>query len=190
MGKPFRIVLLGPPNSGKGTQAERLAETLGIPSISTGEMLRAAVATGSELGKRAGEVMAKGELVDDELMAEIVSDRLAEADAQQGFILDGYPRTAPQAETLAAILERLETRLDAVLLVDADEDVLIARALGRGRSDDSEDVMRERLRVYRAKTAPLIEHYDRLGVLRSIDGNHSIEEVGRRIESALGIAGG
>ncbi len=189
MAKPFRIVLLGPPNSGKGTQAALLAETLNIPAISTGEMLRAAVAVGNDLGVRVGDVMAKGELVDDQLMAEIVRERLAEADARRGFILDGYPRTTPQAEILAGILDQMGAKLDAALLVDSDEDVLIARALGRGRPDDSEGVMRERLRVYRAKTAPLIEHYDRLGVLRSIDGNHSIEEVSRHIESALGIAG-
>lgn len=187
MADGLRIVFLGPPNSGKGTQALMLASRLGVPAISTGEMLRAAVAAGSDLGLRVGDVMARGELVNDDLMAEVVSARLAQDDAARGFILDGYPRTLPQAETLKGILDRLEAALDAVILIDAPTDVLIARGLGRGRVDDSVEVMRDRLRVYREKTEPLITYYDRLGVLHSVDGDQSIEQVGQQLLAVVGV---
>ncbi len=182
-----RVVFLGPPNSGKGTQAALLAETLAIPAISTGEMLRAAVAAGTELGRRVEGVMASGALVDDGLMADVVRDRLSQPDAETGYILDGYPRTVPQAETLAEILSG--ESLAAVLLVDAPEDVLVARALSRGRADDQEDVARERLRVYREKTAPLEAYFDDRGLLRRIDGSQPIENVAGQIRSTLGVAG-
>lgn len=182
-----RIVFLGPPNSGKGTQAARLAARLGVPSISTGDMLRAAVAAGSELGRRVEGVLAAGKLVGDDLMAELVRERLGREDARHGFILDGYPRTAGQATTLRELLSGEEP--DAVLFVDADEDVLVRRGLGRGRVDDDERVLRERLRVYRRETAGLVEHYGKIGVLRSIDGQQSVEAVARDIESALGERG-
>lgn len=181
-----RIVFLGPPNSGKGTQAKILAEKLEIPAISTGEMLRAAVAARSELGQRVEGVMARGELVDDDLMAEVVIDRLAQDDAQEGFLLDGYPRTVAQAETLAGILDGRANELDAVLLVDAPEEILVERALGRGREDDRKDVVRERLRVYREKTAPLVEYYETRGKLVKIDGDQTIDAVSRDIAAATG----
>lgn len=183
-----RIVFLGPPNSGKGTQAGRLASNLGIAAISTGEMLRGAVADGSELGKRVEAVMARGELVSDDLMAEVVDDRLAQDDARVGFLLDGYPRTMPQVETLDSILERQQVELDDVVLIDAPEDVLVARALGRGRADDREEVVRERLRVYAEKTAPLVEHYDERGLLRRVDGNQTMDEVQTAVRASLGGA--
>ena len=182
-----RIVFLGPPNSGKGTQAKVLAGRLGIPAISTGEMLRAAVEAGSELGSRVKGVMARGELVSDELMAEVVTDRLAQEDAREGFLLDGYPRTGAQVETLRNILDRAGVVLDDVVLIDAPEEVLLERALSRGREDDKEHVARERLEVYRKDTEPLVEHYESHGLLRRIDGDQTIDEVGQAILAALGI---
>jgi len=185
-----RIVFLGPPNSGKGTQAKLLAEELAIPAISTGDMLREAVAAGSELGRRVEDVMARGELVDDDLMAEVVRERLSHDDARDGFLLDGYPRTPAQSETLEEILDAAGEELDRVLLIDAPEEVLVRRALGRGREDDKEEIVRERLRVYREKTAPLVEHYERKGTLCRIDGDQSVEAVNREVVAAVGNGGG
>lgn len=183
--RPQRLVLLGPPGSGKGTQAVFLAQALGVPAISTGDMLREAVAAGSELGARVADIMNAGALVDDATMADVVADRLAKADAQQGFILDGYPRTTPQAETLAGILERQQSTLDAVVLIEVDTDRLVERSLLRGRADDKEDVIRERQRVYHEKTAPLIGYYSRLGLLRAVDGNDTVETVTARLLEAV-----
>ncbi len=185
-----RIVFLGPPNSGKGTQAETLAADLGIPAISTGAMLREAVAAGSDLGRRVEGVMARGELVADDLMAEVVRDRLAQDDAAAGFLLDGYPRTAGQAETLREILSESGAGLDCVVLIDAPEEVLVQRALGRGREDDKEEIVRERLHVYRKKTAPLNEFYERKGLLCRIDGDQSVEDVSRVIAAAVNAGRG
>jgi len=172
-----RVVLLGPPGAGKGTQAQVLCEHLGVPAISTGDMLREAVADGSELGRKVQGIMASGALVDDGTMAQVVRERLAKPDAAQGFLLDGYPRTLPQAETLAGILRATGRKLDAVLLVDVPEEELVRRTLLRGRGDDKEEVIRERLRLYREKTAPLIGYYSERGLLREIDGNRSVEDV-------------
>jgi adenylate kinase len=159
---------------------------MGVPAISTGDMLRASVEAGTELGLRVAGVMARGDLVDDDLMAEVIHQRLAEVDASEGFLLDGYPRTPSQAETLMGILAEGRTELDAVVLIDAPDDVLIARALGRGRKDDQEHVVRDRLRVYEEKTAPLVAYYDGLGVLRRIDGDATIDAVQAAIEKSLG----
>jgi adenylate kinase len=186
-GGSLRIVLLGPPGSGKGTQASVLAERLGVPAISTGDMLRGAVRAGSVLGQRVAGIMAAGALVDDDTMAEVVRARLAQDDAGRGFLLDGYPRTVGQAETLNSVLGGRE--LDAVLLVDVAEDELVRRALGRGREDDTEPVVRERLRVYREKTAPLIGYYEERGILRAIEGHRPIAEVTAQMLAALGISG-
>jgi len=172
-----RVVLLGPPGAGKGTQGQVLCQHLGVPTISTGDMLREAVAEGSPLGNKVQGIMASGELVDDATMADVVRDRLAKPDAGRGYLLDGYPRTLPQAETLAGILRDAGQELDAVLLVEVPEDELVRRALLRGRGDDKEDVIRERLRVYREKTAPLIGYYRERGLLREIDGNRPVEDV-------------
>lgn len=183
-----KIVFLGPPGSGKGTQAVRLAENLGIPAISTGEMLRAAVEEGSELGGRVKGVMERGELVSDDMMAEVVKDRLAKRDAAQGFLLDGYPRTAPQADTLDGILEGYAGDLDHVVYMEVPEEELVQRMMSRGRDDDTEDAVRERLRVYRELTEPLVERYRSEGVLRTVDGHRSIEEVEESILAAVNSA--
>jgi adenylate kinase len=183
------MVLLGPPGAGKGTQAQLLAGRVGVPAISTGDMLRAAVAAGSELGRRVDGVMASGALVDDALMAEVVRERVAQPDAARGYLLDGYPRTLPQAETLAGILQDAGQALDAVLLIDVPVDELVRRSLLRGRGDDTEEVIRERQRVYREKTEPLIGYYRQRGLLREIDGNCPVEEVTSRMYAALGVEG-
>jgi adenylate kinase len=180
-----RIVFLGPPGSGKGTQAALLADECGVPAISTGDMLRGAVTEGSDLGSRVEGVMASGDLVSDDLMADVVGDRLAQADADKGFLLDGYPRTASQAETLAGILEAGSQTLDHVVFIDVPEETLVARALSRNRADDKEEVVQERLRVYREKTQPLVEYYRGLGLLREIDGDRRIGEVETSIRLAL-----
>jgi adenylate kinase len=178
--------MLGPPGSGKGTQAAILADLLGVPAISTGEMLRRAVASGSELGRRVEEFMSSGGLVDDRTMAEVVRERLSREDAASGYLLDGYPRTLAQAGTLGRILEESRQELDAVIFVDAPEDELVRRALARQREDDTEAVVRHRHEVYRESTAPLVEYYDRLGLLRRIDGSQTIEAVNDAIRQALG----
>lgn len=183
-----RVVLLGPPGAGKGTQAQVLCERLGVPAISTGDMLREAVSDGSELGLKVQGIMASGGLVDDGTMADVVRERLAKPDAGRGFLLDGYPRTLPQAETLAGILHDAGRELNAVLLVDVPEDELVRRALLRGRADDKEDVIRERLRVYREKTEPLIGYYRQRGLLRELDGNRPIDEVTSRMFEIFGVS--
>ena len=186
--KPLKIVLLGPPGAGKGTQAQLLSARLGVPAISTGDMLREAVAAGSELGKRVEGIMASGGLVDDALMAEVVRDRLAKADARAGFLLDGYPRTSPQAKTLEGILSEAGERLDAVVMVDVPEEELVRRALLRGRADDGEEVIRARQRVYREKTEPLIGYYRERGLLHEIDGHQPVDAVTAHMFAALGVA--
>lgn len=186
-GRRLKVVLLGPPGAGKGTQAQLLSARLGVPAISTGDMLREAVAAGSELGRRVEGIMAAGKLVDDELMAEVVRDRLAKPDAAAGYLLDGYPRTLPQAKTLEGILQESGQQLDAVVMVDVPVDELVRRSLLRGRADDTEEVIRERQRVYREKTEPLIGYYRQLGVLREIDGYLPVDEVTSHMFAALGL---
>jgi adenylate kinase len=192
----IRAVLLGPPGSGKGTQGTILAARLGVPAISTGDMLREAVKAGSDLGLKVNGIMQAGLLVDDETMAEVIRERLARpghaagnGNNGEGFLLDGYPRTIPQAEILDRILREAGERLDAVLLVDVPEEELVRRAVARKRGeDDREEVVRERLRVYREKTAPLIGYYRGLGLLRQIDGYLSVAEVTTQMLAALGLS--
>lgn len=177
----LRAILLGAPGSGKGTQAERLAAALRVPAVSTGEMLRQAVLEGNELGARVESVMAAGALVDDALMADVVRARLGRQDARHGFLLDGYPRTPGQAGDLDRMLEEQAAGLDAVVLLEVPEEVLVRRSLARKRADDREEVVRERQRVYREATEPLIGLYEGRGLLRRVDGNRSVDEVSRSI---------
>ncbi len=185
MGAAKQLVFLGPPGSGKGTQAVFVAEALGVPAISTGDMLRQAVAAGTELGKKVEGIMNSGALVDDATMADVVRARLAEADAREGFLLDGYPRTASQAGTLEGILQAAGETLDAVVLLSVPEDELVRRSLARGRADDTEVTIRERQRVYREKTAPLIEYYRKRGIIREVDGHRPVDAVKDEILAVL-----
>ena len=184
-----RMLLLGPPGAGKGTQALRLVAKLGIPQISTGDMLRGAVAAGTEIGRKAQDYMDRGELVPDAVVIGVAEERLSQSDAESGFVLDGFPRTAAQAEALDTLLEGLGTNLERCVAIEVDEDSLVTRLLGRaqieGRSDDSEDTIRTRMSVYRAQTAPLVDYYRKRGILAEVNGLGSVEEVAKRIEEAL-----
>lgn len=180
-----RVILLGPPNSGKGTQAAFIAERLGIHHISTGDMLREARDAGTELGERVKGLLAAGELVDDDTMADLVAERLSRPDAGEGFLLDGYPRTMRQVEDLDRILGGAE--VEAVVLIDVPEAVLVERGLGRGREDDTEEVIRKRIRVYREQTEPLVDHYRNRGRLERVDGDRPIAEVTDQVLEALGV---
>ena len=184
----MKLVLLGAPGSGKGTQATILAENIGVPSVSTGEMLRQAVAAGTPLGTKVEAIMSTGELVDDVTMAAVVRERLAQEDVLGGFILDGYPRTQGQAGTLETILDEMGWSLDAVVHIEVPEAELIQRALARKRADDQEEVIRQRLQVYKRQTQPLIEHYRAAGLLFVVDGNQTIDEVAQGVIMALEVA--
>lgn len=184
-----RLLLLGPPGAGKGTQAIRLASRLGIPQISTGDMLRAAVRDGTALGLEAKAIMDRGDYVPDPLVVGIVEQRLEQPDAATGFILDGFPRTPAQAEALDRMLERRGLRLDRCVALRLEDDALIARLLRRaeieGRSDDNEATIRKRMQVYHEQTAPLVAYYRSRGVMREIDGLGDIETVAARLDEAL-----
>ena len=188
-GKPMRVVLLGPPGSGKGTQAKLLAERLGIPQISTGEMLRAAVREGTPLGQRVKAVMEAGELVSDDLMIALIRERIAAPDARAGFLLDGFPRTVDQAAALDRLLEGNGTHISAVVNLSVPDSALIDRLAGRSgqekRSDDRQETVLERLRVYHEKTEPLAEFYRGRRLLTDVDGMGEIAEVAGRIGNAL-----
>jgi len=184
-----RMLLLGPPGAGKGTQALLLVEKLGIPQISTGDMLRSAVAAGTEIGRQAQGYMDRGELVPDAVVIGVAEERLSQDDAESGFVLDGFPRTVAQAEALDALLERMGVRLERCVALVADEDELVTRLLKRreieGRSDDNEETIRTRMGAYRLQTAPLVDYYRRRGILAEVDGIGAVEEVAKRIEEAL-----
>lgn len=184
-----RLLLFGPPGSGKGTQAALLASRLGVPAISTGEMFRHAVKAGNELGHKVEATLALGNLVDDATTSEIVRGRLAQSDARRGFILDGYPRTLVQAETLEEILRGHAESLDAAVFLEVPEAEVVRRMSGRhgeaGRCDDSPEVVRGRLRVYEQQTTPLVEYYGRRGLLRRVDGNRPVDAVAEAILAAL-----
>ncbi len=173
----MRLVFLGPPGVGKGTQGLRLAEANGWPLISTGDILREAVTQGTPLGREAKALMDQGSLVSDDVMIGLVRERTAEPDAQKGFILDGFPRTVTQADALAGILRERGQVLDVVLSLAAPADEVVRRMLARGRSDDTEATARRRLVVYDEQTAPLIEYYRRLGQLREVDGLGTMDAV-------------
>ena len=179
----MRLVLLGPPGAGKGTQAERVCEARGLIHISTGDLLRDAVRRETELGVEAKRFMDAGELVPDTLVLSLLEERIARSDAEAGYLLDGFPRNTAQAEALA---ERLGKQgVAAVVHMRLDDEEIVRRLLARGRADDSEPVIRNRLEVYRAETAPLIEFYDARGLLRTIDALGTMDEVFERIDAAL-----
>jgi adenylate kinase len=184
-----RLVLLGPPGAGKGTQAVRLAEHLGVPAISTGDIFRANIKGGTELGRTAQEYTARGELVPDEVTNAMVRDRLAQPDAAQGFLLDGYPRNTAQVGELDAILGADGRALDAALEITADADVVVERLLKRaeieGRADDTEPVIRRRLDVYAEQTAPVSGLYAERDLLVRVDGIGEVDEVTERLLAAL-----
>ena len=214
----MNIVLLGPPGAGKGTQAQRIVRKQGLIQLSTGDMLRAAVASGSDLGKEAKKVMDAGQLMPDALMIRMISERIDQPDCRGGFILDGFPRTIPQAEGLDRMLAEKGLRLDSVIEMKVDEEALVQRITGRytcakcgagyhdefqrpavdgvcdvcggtefvRRADDNEETVRARMEAYKNQTAPLLPYYGEKGILSSIDGMASIEEIAGRIEATLG----
>lgn len=189
----MRLIILGPPGAGKGTQAAKIAEKFGIPAISTGDIFRANIKNETPLGLQVKEVLASGGYVTDEITNAIVRDRLFEDDAEQGFLLDGFPRTAAQVETLDAILTEHGHALSAVLELTVDNEAVVQRLLKRaeieGREDDTEEVIRERQAIYRRETAPLTEVYSARGLLVQVDGMGSVDDVFTRISEALeGVA--
>jgi adenylate kinase len=191
----MRLILLGPPGAGKGTQAQRLVEKYGIPQLSTGDMLRAAVSAGTEVGKRAKAVMDAGELVSDEIVNAIVAERIDQPDCEKGFILDGYPRTLVQADSVHDMLVERGLFLDAVIELVVDDRALVGRIVKRAedakaagqpvRKDDNPEVFEERLREYYKKTAPLIGYYYANDLLRQVDGMAPIDDVTGQIEALL-----
>lgn len=185
----MRLVLLGAPGSGKGTQATRLKAALGVPHISTGDLLRSAVAAGTPLGLQAKAVMEAGQLVSDEIVLGMLEQRLAQADAQAGFILDGYPRNLTQVQALEHLLARLMRPLDAVVKLKVPSEVIIGRTELRhkaeGRADDDPETVRKRLSVYAEQTAPVAAYYQQAGTLRVVEGVGSLDEVFARIMTVL-----
>lgn len=186
----IKVVFLGPPGAGKGTQAVRIAEKYNVPHISTGDILRAAVKEGTELGKLAKSYMDRGELVPDDVIIGIIRERLSQPDVKErGFILDGFPRTIAQAEALDELLAEMELPLDKVIYLNVDDEEIVKRLLARGRADDTEEVIRNRLKVYREQTAPLVDYYTEKGLLVEICGVGEIEEITKKIEESLGLNG-
>jgi len=191
----MRLILLGPPGAGKGTQAQRLLAKHRIVQLSTGDMLRAAVAAGTPVGLRAKSTMERGELVPDDVVVAIIVDRIGKPDARRGFVLDGFPRTVPQAEALDRLLAERGLKLDAVMELKVDESILLQRIEKRAaemtargekiRSDDNPEVLRERLSAYRKQTAPLVDYYASKGMLKSVDGMASIDDVTAAIAGHL-----
>ena len=192
----MRLILLGPPGAGKGTQAKILVDSYGIPQLSTGDILRSAISQKTPMGLAAKEIMDRGDLVPDEVVNGIVSERLDAPDAQKGFVLDGFPRTIPQAEALDAMLEEKGMKLDGVVEIAADEDVLVDRIVNRARetaaaaggaarADDNVEVVRNRLKVYRELTEPLVGYYKGQGLVRTVDGMKAVGEVTADIRRAL-----
>jgi len=217
----MNLILLGAPGAGKGTQAKKIVEKYGIPHIATGDILREAVAKGTELGKKAKEYMDRGELVPDEIVIGIVKERLQEPDCEKGFLLDGFPRTLKQAEALDNMLKELGRKIDAVIYIDVPEEEVVKRIVNRRtcrkcgavyhliyapprepnkcdkcggelyqRDDDKEETVRQRFKVYMENTAPLIDYYEKKGLLYKVDGTKSIEEVFQQIEEILKKIGG
>jgi adenylate kinase len=188
-----RLIIVGPPGAGKGTQAGRIAEEFGVPAVSTGDIFRKNVSEGTPLGLQAKAIMDAGEYVPDSLTNELVKSRLAEPDAEHGFLLDGYPRTVNQVEYLDALLAEQGTGLDAVVRLVADQDALVERLMKRaaeqGRSDDNEETIRRRQQVYLEQTAPIVDAYQQRALVVEVDGLGGIDEVGDRISAALTARG-
>lgn len=190
----MKLIFLGPPGAGKGTQAARIEAAYDIPQLSTGDMLRAAVAAGTEIGKQAKDIMARGDLVPDDVVVGIISERIEAADCANGFILDGFPRNLSQARALDGVLVEKGIDLDAVIELAVDPEILIARILKRAqesaqgpRDDDTEEALHHRLRVYEEQTAPVADFYAEKGILRTLDGMQEMDEVTQQIRSALEV---
>jgi len=207
----MRLILVGPPGAGKGTQAARIKEQLGVPHISTGDMFRAAVKEGTDLGKRVSEIMDRGHLVPDDLVIAMVMERISQDDCKKGFMLDGFPRTLPQAEALDVALEEAAVKLDAVLLINVPDHLIIKRITGRRsctvtgkiynihtnpppietaidhRKDDTKGAITNRLNKYHRETAPVLPYYSERGTLREVDGLGEMDEVTQRLLEALGV---
>ncbi len=190
----MKLILLGPPGAGKGTQAQRLQERYGLVQLSTGDMLRAAVKAGTPVGRQADEIMKRGDLVPDAIVVGIISDRIEQPDAKQGYILDGFPRNVAQAEALDKMLAGKGTKLDAVVELEVDDKILLSRIEGRAaqtaggpRADDNAEALAKRLKVYHEQTAPLVAYYKARGVLKGVDGMKDIDDVTRQIEAALAL---
>ena len=188
----MKLIFLGPPGAGKGTQAARIEAAYEIPQLSTGDMLRAAVAAGTETGRQAKDIMARGDLVPDDVVVGIISERIQAADCANGFILDGFPRNVSQARALDSVLVEKGVDVDAVIELAVDPEILIARILKRAqesadgpRDDDTEEALHHRLRVYEEQTAPVADFYAEKGILRTLDGMQEIDEVTQQIRSAL-----
>ena len=185
----MNVILFGPPAAGKGTQAKRLVDARHMVQLSTGDMLRAAIASGSELGKRVAGIMQRGELVSDDIVIELIEQRLPEADAAGGAIFDGFPRTIAQAQALDEMLERRGSRIDKVIRLKVDDDALMKRVAGRfaesGRPDDNPESFKVRLAAYNTQTAPLLPYYEQQSKLVEVDGMGSIDEVAAAIDKAL-----
>ncbi len=183
------IILLGPPGAGKGTQAKLLQAQLGIPQVSTGDLFRYNLKNNTELGQLAKSYMEAGELVPDEVTVAMVRDRLAQEDAQNGALLDGFPRSPAQADALSDLLSELDSRVDHVLAIEVDQEELIQRLLKRaeleGRKDDNEETIRTRMRVYKESTAPLIAYYEARGNVTHVDGQQSVEAVNEALTAAI-----
>lgn len=180
-----RIIFLGPPGAGKGTQASLLAQSQGIPHISTGDILRQAIQDQTELGQKAQGYMDRGELVPDDLILDLIRDRLAHTDTENGWILDGFPRNVSQAEFLDQLLAELNQECDYAINLEVPDEVIIERLLSRGRKDDNKDTIIRRLEVYREQTAPVINYYQSKGEFNSVNGNQTLEQVSQSLQQII-----